>query len=302
MANGSRWVPEVPYAVPFAMASPRPTNPRSRAAKAALATIVVWAIVVVVGAGTEADDSLLGVRNFDIVWIVLFGIAVLGSFIVLLILKPWEGEKGAPVRQKKKSRWWVLPLIAVVLLIWRPNIFENLAVLQDVIESTPVEEAPTPEADAEPEAEVVAQATDLILLAVALGLILLFWRVLAHRGAADRGTEGEDQQLHDDMLASIDSLTLQLREGDDPRTAVLNAYATLESVLASHGGSRSASETPTEHLQRVLARLPLDKTPFVRLVRLYEVARFSDDVITPEQRQQAIASLEQARQELTEQA
>ena len=258
--------------------------------------------MVVVGAGTEANDSLLGVRNFDIVWIVLFGIAVLGSLIVLFILKPWQGEMEAPVKKKKKTGWWVLPVVAALLLIWRPDFLENLRFFQEETEAVDIVEPTAPAVDDGPPVEVVAEATDLILLAVALGLIVVVWRVLLHRGAADLATEGEDQQLHDDMVASIDSLTLQLREGDDPRTAVLNAYATLESVLASHGGPRSASETPTEHLQRVLARLSLDKAPFVRLVRLYEVARFSSDVITVEQREQAIASLEQARQELTEQA
>jgi len=258
--------------------------------------------VVVVGAGIEADDSLLGVRNLDIVWIVVFGLLVLGSLILLWILKPWQGEAEVPGKKKKKSGWWVLPLIVALFVIWNPDFLQNLRFPQQEAPTGEVGEPAAPEVVDAPPAEVVAEATDLLLLALALAVIVVIWRVLAGRGSPEADGVETDQQLHDDMLASIDSLTLQLREGDDPRTAVLNAYATLESVLATHGGRRRVTETPTEHLRRVLARLSLDQTPFVRLVRLYEIARFSDDVITSEQRRQAIESLEQARTELPDQA
>ena len=82
---------------------------------------------------------------------------------------------------------------------------------------------------------------------------------------------------------------------------MLNAYATLESTVGAHASQRGASETPTEHLKRVLARLPLDQTPFMRLVGLYEIARFSDQAIGESQRQQALALLEQAQAGLVDQ-
>jgi hypothetical protein len=84
----------------------------------------------------------------------------------------------------------------------------------------------------------------------------------------------------------------------DPRRAVIAAYARMERTLAAHGLARRTSETPLEYLERALEELSASASSASRLTRLFEWARFSDHVVEPGMKEEAIEALEAVRAEL----
>jgi hypothetical protein len=97
---------------------------------------------------------------------------------------------------------------------------------------------------------------------------------------------------------AIDAATQQLRMGPEPRMAVMAAYASHERALAELGHDRHPADTPTEHLAKALAAVPTVAAPSVRLGHLYELARFSAEPITENDRIRAAESLAEARRTL----
>jgi len=137
----------------------------------------------------------------------------------------------------------------------------------------------------------VGRPADLAI-AVVGGILLL---------ARSRGEEEEappalvDDELEADLLVALNEASTELELTDDPRLSVMNAYATLERVLASHERTRLRSETPTEHVRRSVESLRIDPAPLVQLGELYSLARFSEDEITVDQQDDARMALERAR-------
>jgi Domain of unknown function (DUF4129) len=108
---------------------------------------------------------------------------------------------------------------------------------------------------------------------------------------------------HDDdlgiALADVLGETLDdLHDEADPARAVIAAYARLERVLAAYGLPRLPAEAPQEYVGRVLADLEVGQRSVERLTALYLVAKFSQHDVRPAMRTDAIAALEQVRDDL----
>jgi hypothetical protein len=86
----------------------------------------------------------------------------------------------------------------------------------------------------------------------------------------------------------------------DPRKAVISAYVAMERTMARKGRPRRAHEAPTEYLARVLGVAPSRAADLDELVRLYEVARFSEHAVTTSMRDAAIDAVRGLRAELRE--
>ena len=119
---------------------------------------------------------------------------------------------------------------------------------------------------------------------------------------ASRRKPGREADLAaTEALADLLDDTLDdLRAEPDPRRAVIAAYARLERTLAAHGISRRPSETPEELLHRALGGLDVSAGAIRRLTELFERARFSQHDVDVEMKEEAIAALEQVRDELRE--
>jgi Domain of unknown function (DUF4129) len=99
----------------------------------------------------------------------------------------------------------------------------------------------------------------------------------------------------DDVLAeSLDDL----RAEQDPRKAVVAAYARLERTLAAFGLPRRPAEGPGEYLARILAGLSVSHRSIGRLTALFERAKFSQHDVDVGMKEEAIDALETTRQEL----
>jgi hypothetical protein len=100
-------------------------------------------------------------------------------------------------------------------------------------------------------------------------------------------------------LARIFDDTLDdLHAEQDPRRAVIAAYAQMERMLGYYGMERRPSEAPHEYVSRVLEQVVASGSSVRRLTRLYERARFSPHEIDPAMKAEAISAVEAVRDEL----
>ena len=93
----------------------------------------------------------------------------------------------------------------------------------------------------------------------------------------------------------LDAALEPLREATDPRTAVVEAYARMEQVLASRELGRRIPEAPREYLARVLRQQGMPERSLTSLTELFEEARFSAHPISTSASALARTELETAR-------
>jgi Domain of unknown function (DUF4129) len=89
-----------------------------------------------------------------------------------------------------------------------------------------------------------------------------------------------------------------LRREQDPRKAVIGAYANMERTLAARGVPRRESEAPVEYLTRILDVVSASGHSVRRLTRLFATARFSPHEIDAKMKEDAIDALTGLRAEL----
>jgi hypothetical protein len=100
---------------------------------------------------------------------------------------------------------------------------------------------------------------------------------------------------HAAVIHSIDAMLA----APDNRTAIIGAYARLLEELEAIGASRRSYEGPTEHLHRVLSVLEVGPVPLRTLVRLFEVARFSEHSLNATHREEALGALREVARSLS---
>jgi len=136
-----------------------------------------------------------------------------------------------------------------------------------------------------------------VLLVVALVAIAVVALYLSHRARKRRMPPLADSLLP--ALADVLDETLDdLRAEEDPRRAVIAAYARMERALGAFGLPRNPSEAPDEYLQRIFADLDVSRLATSRLTALFSWAKFSGHDVAPEMKQEAIEALEAVREEL----
>ena len=115
-----------------------------------------------------------------------------------------------------------------------------------------------------------------------------------YRRSARRPTD----VLVESLSSALDESLDDLRSENDPRRAVIAAYARMERTLAAHGVARRPAEAPLEYLARVLSDLALRPSSVRTLTHLFERAKFSHHAVDPKMKEAAIDALEAARAEL----
>ncbi len=134
------------------------------------------------------------------------------------------------------------------------------------------------------------------IAAIALVTVLLLRR---RRSAAEELPERRAAR------SAVDAAISALGGSDDPRGAVIAAYAAMERTFAERGVPRSEAEAPREYLQRALAAAtgagdPATTAPPAvndarTLTQLFEEARFSEHPIPERLRELARTSLHSLR-------
>ena len=104
--------------------------------------------------------------------------------------------------------------------------------------------------------------------------------------------------VEEDLAQALDTTIDDLRRERDARRAVIAAYANMERVLASHSLARERAETPFEYLARILSGLNVRESAVRALTQLFEYAKFSAHEIDSAMKEEAIAALEDVRDDL----
>jgi hypothetical protein len=122
------------------------------------------------------------------------------------------------------------------------------------------------------------------------------------RAAATVEDDEALQRLQADLGKSAGVGLDKVLAEEDPREAIIAAYAHMESALGAHGFPRDKAQTPVEYMEATLRQLDavlrrishginLPRRALLTLTRLYEVAKFSLHELTSTDRDTAIQSL-----------
>ena len=137
---------------------------------------------------------------------------------------------------------------------------------------------------------------------ITVALILLAVGAWWYAGRVRKRARGElqspEDQLATELAAAMDESLWDLRAEQDPRRAVIAAYARLERVLAAHRLPRRPAEAPLEYLARMLSDLSVSPDAARRLTDLFERAKFSQHAVRAEMKEEAITALETVRDDL----
>lgn len=104
--------------------------------------------------------------------------------------------------------------------------------------------------------------------------------------------------VEEDLAQAVETTIEDLRRERDARRAVIAAYANMERILASHRFARRRAETPFEYLARILSGLDVRESAVRSLTQLFEYAKFSAHEIDSAMKEEAIAALEDVRDDL----
>ena len=138
-----------------------------------------------------------------------------------------------------------------------------------------------------------------LLVAIAVAAVAIV--VILRRRRLD-ATELDPPERRDRVAAElasiVDGTIDDLRREQDPRRAVIAAYAQMERALSGHGLPRERSEAPFEYLTRMLGELRVRAASALALTELFERARFSHHVIDTSMKDEAIDALVAVRDDL----
>jgi hypothetical protein len=239
-----------------------------------------------------------------VVVVAAVGAGLLGVVLVVLLLAT---ARAVETPEQRRRRWTtaiaflaVIAFVSIVVMLVHPSHPANRG------NSAPTKIGPS--AAGSGNGDRRSDPTWWPLVIVGLGTVVAFATAIAARPRVGPTTE-TDTDVDDANLAMLDASLDDLRREPDPRRAVTAAYARTERGLAARGFARKPSETPTEYLQRALARR--DQTPadqqfgvelLGELTELAERSRFSALAIDETMRSSAIGALEKLRRQLRREA
>jgi len=142
------------------------------------------------------------------------------------------------------------------------------------------------------------------VVALIVGLVLFILVASVCAAVVWKRMKGADWDREAELSAALDEVladTLDdLRAEQDPRRAVIRAFARMEKTFAAHDVQRDPSETPREYVERALDRLGVSSFSVRQLTNLYERAKFSRLEIDETMKTDAIDALAGLRAELVE--
>ena len=241
-------------------------------------------------AAPDSSSKLELGRAWELPVAVVALVALVGG-LAIIVLGFRRQRLGKPVWRRRHT-WliWVASLLiaVVAILFLRPDPNENRRRSDaDDGSGTQTEQGTRRQP---PPPWAVLSLGGVVVVAL-LGAILVGRRM-------SRVTTSSEPDLAGDALAVFEQSLVELEESDDPRAAIIAAYARLLDAFAARGLGRRPAETPVEHLDRGLAALPIRPEPAARLTALFLEARFSTHPMGSAERDEARQALTDARDDL----
>ena len=227
----------------------------------------------------------------------LFVVAVLAGLVLLGYgVLQWRSLVGGVATRRRRRRlelvWFLLFVTLFTFIAYLRLRSQDFAFRRGDGASTL---GPSRDAQVDDQTQDVEFAWIPVLAIVSVLALALVARRRLLRGAGEEETENVAESLAETLDDTIDDL----RAHADPRRAVIAAYGRMERSLAAFGLPRRAFETSAEYLARILAELDVEHASVLRLSDLYARAKFSDHEVDVAMREEAIATLERVRDELT---
>lgn len=293
---------------------PSPRGPGARRLRRwgiGAAAVFGWALIVSVAAGRRPPDaSWIGLPDLGTLVLLIVVVSFVLSVVAMTQLRPSRYAEGKPAGGIRTLLVVGLLATAAFMIMSSP---EELPFEESAAEPIPeelLEDLDSGQRNRLPDSNVVIESEDIVIglgLVFAAGLALwMLWRRDPAR--ISFGVSSLDAEVVDDaefihqLSVAAAGAEHDLSSIADPRQAVLVAYSSLEQVMDRHGHPRLRHETANEHVDRVLGSGPMaldvDRAAVVRLAGLYELARFSSNRVTEDDRRVALADLAQARRQL----
>jgi hypothetical protein len=273
----------------------------------ALAVLVLVGVVAIASTGSTSHGSTASRPPSDTLLDTLFSLGLVtvlaGAVLVVygLMQRKAIAQEIATGRYRRTTLVGYLGFFGIFLAFsyWRLSLWKVPP--QGASETDPAFPGgkPVPSTPGDQSGTVYQPGISWIAIAVVLGLVVaaVVAYVVAERRAR-HGRTGARESLVEQLAVVLDDTLDDLRAEADPRRAVIAAYARLERVLAANGVPRRPSETPEEYLTRVLVDLSLGSGAAERLTELFTRAKFSHHEVDPTMKEDAIAALEEVRDEL----
>ena len=206
---------------------------------------------------------------------------------------PLKTPKTYPVRGVPRPFIQIAIIIALIALALRFHPFDNGE--QGSGNATPVPTATEPAKDQKGEYEPQFRWLPMIVVG---SLILGIGGAMAVMAARRQRELLAATPIRETLSEVLDETLDDLRNEEDPRKAVIGAYAKMERTLAARGVPRRESEAPAEYLTRILDVVSASGHSVRRLTRLFSRARYSPHEIDAQMKEEAIDALTGLRAEL----
>jgi hypothetical protein len=207
---------------------------------------------------------------------------------------PLKTPKAYPVRGVPRPFIQIAIVIAAIALALRFHPFDNRD--QGSGGSNPVPAATKPAGD-DQKSEYEPQFQWLPIIVVG-SLILGIGGAMAVMAARRQRELLAATPIRETLAEVLDETLDDLHNEEDPRKAVIGAYAKMERTLAARGVPRRESEAPAEYLSRILEVVSASGHSVRRLTRLFSRARYSPHEIDAQMKEEAIDALTGLRAEL----
>jgi hypothetical protein len=206
---------------------------------------------------------------------------------------PLKTTKAFPMPARGRPFVQVAVIIAVVAFFLRFHPFGNDQ--QGSTKPLPVATAGKKAGDQQREYEPQFRWLPMIVVG---SLILGIGGAMAVMAARRQRELLAAKPIQETLTEVLDETLDELRREEDPRKAVIGAYANMERTLAARGVPRRKSEAPAEYLARVLDVVSASGHSVRRLTRLFSRARYSPHEIDVRMKEEAIDALTGLRAEL----
>lgn len=188
----------------------------------------------------------------------------------------------------------VFPLLMVGGVVLLLVSFHPLAPVTGVHRGYPLTTGPSPIAPHggnRPETGGIPIGLVWIAVAIALTLAATAGLIVAWSSRLDRREPREKSRLARILATAVDDSVEDIMREEEPRRAVIAAYARLERILAAQGVPRLVHEAPLEYLARVLRELKSDSQAIRALTSLFELAKFGHHRVGSDMKDKAVAAL-----------